>query len=54
MQEIGSLFANINAMAVTPFKQQLPLAPVALLFVLVLIIALQWRWIVDSIEEIAG
>lgn len=52
MQRVGQLFANINAMAVAPFKQNLSLGTVFLLFLLFLILAGQWRLIVDQIEEV--
>ncbi len=42
---------RVNAAAMAPFQTNLPLKTVGLLFLLALIVAVQWRLIVEKIEE---
>ena len=53
MGRFSQVFAGINALGTAPFKRTLPLVPLALIFVLALIVCAQWRMIVDRIEEVS-
>lgn len=52
LSKIAQTIGRVNQMAMAPFQAKLPLATVALLFVLALVLATQWRLIVDRIEEV--
>lgn len=51
MVSIPAAAASLQGLAAAPFKRQLPLGKLSLLFVLVLVLAFQWRLILDRIEE---
>lgn len=52
LAKLGATIGRVNALAMAPFQATLPLKTVGLLFLGALVLALQWRSIVDRIEEI--
>jgi hypothetical protein len=47
-----NLLGNVNTLITAPFRTKLPLMPIVLTLFLALIVAFQWRLIVDRIDEI--
>jgi hypothetical protein len=52
MGKIATTLASVNKLVTAPFNAKLPIMPIALLFVLALVVAFEWRLIVDRIEEV--
>jgi hypothetical protein len=50
--DISESIGEINSLAIAPFAQPLPILPIALVFVLLLICAGEWRLIVDRIDRV--
>lgn len=52
LSNLSATAARVNALAMAPFQANLPISTVALLFLAALILAAQWRFIIDRIEEV--